>query len=319
MDAWLSKFSHHFPLWIITGSVLAFWHPPLFTWFTGPWITIGLGIIMLGMGLTLQVEDFTRILKFPRWVLVGVALQFTVMPFCGWSLARLLDLPDAYAVGLILVACCPGGTASNVICYLARANLALSVTLTTFSTMIAVAATPWLISMLAGTYLPIDAWGLFKSCLQVILLPVTVGLLFNRYIPTATRQLSRFSPSVAVIVIVLIVGSILGAGQEQALSVGPRLLLGVVLLHGIGFLLGYWISFWLDRNTNVARTVSIEVGMQNSGLGAHLARSHFPVGSGVDIPSALSALTHCLYGSIVAAWWRRKAVTNSIDKIAVEQ
>lgn len=128
----------------------------------------------------------------------------------------------------------------------------------------------------------------------------------NRYAPKVTRQLSRFSPSVAVIVIVLIVASILGASREQAITFGPRLLVGVVSLHGIGFLLGYWFAYWLDRKPDIARTVSIEVGMQNSGLGAHLARSHFPAGSGVDIPSALSALTHCLYGSAVAAWWRGK-------------
>lgn len=269
---------------------------------------------MLGMGLTLRIEDFTRILKCPRWVLVGVALQYTVMPLCGWLLARLLNLPDAYAVGLILVACCPGGTASNVICYLARANVALSVTLTTFSTMIAVAATPWLIATLAGSYLPIDAWGLFKSCLQVILLPVTVGLLLSHYSPTTTQKLAQFSPAVAVIVIALIVGSILGAGREQALTSGPNLLLGVILLHGTGFILGYWVSYWVDRNAEVARTVSIEVGMQNSGLGAHLARSHFPVGSGVDIPSAMSALVHCLYGSVVAAWWRGRKILKDTYK-----
>jgi len=306
MNNFLRQFANAFPLWIIIFSGLSLWHPQWFTWFSGNWITIGLGIIMLGMGLTLTLEDFTRVFKFPRWVLVGVLLQFTVMPLLGWSLGHLLNLPPAYAVGLILVACCPGGTASNVICYLARGNVALSVTLTTFSTMIAIGATPWLTAMLAGSYMPVSASALFYSTVQVVLLPITLGVLLNSFAPKITRVMVPFSPAVAVIVIVLIVASILGSGSEKILSSGPNLLVGVLLLHAFGFALGYGLSYWVNRNKNVARTVSIEVGMQNSGLGAHLARSHFPVGSGVDIPSALSALTHCIYGSIAAAIWSRR-------------
>jgi BASS family bile acid:Na+ symporter len=306
MDRFFHFFANAFPLWILLCSGLSLMHPAWFTWFSGPWITIGLGIIMLGMGLTLTLEDFTRVFRFPRWVLAGVALQYTVMPLSAWCLARLFKLPDAFAVGLILVACCPGGTASNVICYLARANVALSVTLTTFSTLLAVAATPWLTAMLAGSYMKVNAVGLFISTVQVVLIPVIAGVLLNRFAPRLTRQVSRVSPSIAVIVIVLIVASILGSGQEKILHAAAPLLASVLLLHGSGFLLGYWFSWWLNGNEQVARATSIEVGMQNSGLGAHLARSHFPLNSGVDIPSALSALTHCLYGSVIAAWWRRK-------------
>lgn len=305
MDSLLQKFSNLFPVWIIICSALALWQPQWFTWFSGNWITIGLGIIMLGMGLTLTLEDFTRVLKFPRWVLSGVFLQYTVMPICGWSIAQLLNLPKAYAVGLILVACCPGGTASNVICYLARGNVALSVTLTTFSTMIAIAATPWLTSLLAGSYMPVNAGALFYSTVQVVLLPVTLGVLLNKFVPTITGQMARYSPAVAVVVIILIVASILGAGSDQILQSGPYLILGVMMLHAVGFTVGYALSYWMSRNKGVARTVSIEVGMQNSGLGAHLARTHFPAGSGVDIPSAVSALTHSIFGSIIAAIWRR--------------
>jgi len=314
MNKLLTHFSNAFPLWVILCSGLALWQPQWFTWFSGRWITLGLGVIMLGMGLTLTIEDFTRVFKFPRWVVGGVLLQFTVMPFFGWGLGHLLNLPKAYAVGLILVSCCPGGTASNVICYLARGNVALSVTLTTFSTMIAIAATPWLTAMLAGSYMEVNAMALFYSTVQVVLLPVTLGVLLNRYLPDITKQLSRFSPSVAVIVIVLIVASIIGSGREKIIDSGPYLLLGVLLLHAFGFGLGYGISYLMNRNKSVARTVSIEVGMQNSGLGAHLARSHFPAGSGVDIPSALSALTHCIYGSIAAALWRRKPVEQMHQK-----
>ena len=305
MDNLLTRFANAFPLWVFACSALALWHPPLFTWFSGPWITWGLGVIMLGMGITLTAEDFTRVLQFPSWVAAGVVLQYTVMPLSGWAIANLLALPDAFAVGLILVACCPGGTASNVVSYLARANLALSVTLTTLSTILAVAMTPWLTAQLAGARMPVDAWGLFTSTVQVVLLPVTVGVLLNRFSPQLTAQVVRVSPSVAVIVIALIVASVLGAGREKVLDAGPRLLAGVVLLHACGFGFGYVLSKLWNRSETVARTVSIEVGMQNSGLGAHLARTHFPAGSGVDIPSAISALTHCMIGSLLAAIWRR--------------
>jgi BASS family bile acid:Na+ symporter len=305
MDNFFSRFANAFPLWVVGCSALSLWQPTLFTWFTGPWITYGLGVIMLGMGITLTTEDFTRVLKFPSWVFAGILLHYTVMPLSGWSLAKLFALPDNYAVGLILVACCPCGTASNVISYLARANVALSVTLTTLSTVIAVAMTPLLTAMLAGSRLPIDGWGLFISTFQVVLLPVALGVLLNRFAPRLTLQATRVSPSIAVIVIALIVASVLGAGRDQVLTAGPRLLAAVFLLHISGFVFGYLLSKIWHRRESVARTISIETGMQNSGLGALLARKHFPAASGVDIPSAISALTHCIIGSLLAAIWRR--------------
>lgn len=301
----LARFTNAFPLWVALCSALALWHPAWFTWFTGPWITYGLGVIMLGMGITLKLEDFTRVLQFPSWVAAGLILQYTVMPLSGWLIAKLLALPDAYAVGLILVACCPGGTASNVVSYLARANVALSVTLTTLSTILAVVMTPWLTAELAGSRMPVDAWGLFVSTLQVVLLPVAVGVALNRLAPRLTAQAAIVSPAIAVVVIALVVASVLGSGRDKVLTAGPTLLLAVFLLHTSGFGFGYLLSKVWNRSETVARTIGIEVGMQNSGLGALLARTHFPAGSGVDIPSAISALTHCIIGSLLAAIWRR--------------
>jgi len=305
LHKFFTAFANAFPAWVLIASALALWHPAWFTWFTGPWITYGLGVIMLGMGITLTTDDFTRVLAFPSWVMAGILLHYTVMPFSGWALAKMLHLPDNYAVGLILVACCPCGTASNVVSYLARANVALSVTLTTLSTMIAVAMTPLLTALLAGSLMHVDAWGLFLSTAQVVLLPVIVGVALNRFFPQVTAHATKVSPSIAVIVIALIVASVLGAGREQVMTSGPRLLVGVVSLHVSGFLCGYLLSKLWHKRESVARTISIETGMQNSGLGAQLARKHFPAGSGVDIPSAISALTHCLLGSALAAVWRR--------------
>jgi bile acid:Na+ symporter, BASS family len=299
-----------FPVWVIVASALALWYPPLFTWFTGPLITIGLGVIMLGMGLTLTLDDFKRILKFPHWVFLGVLLQYTVMPALGWGLGYLFGLPTPFAVGLILVSCCPGGTASNVISFLARANVALSVSMTAISTFLAVILTPLLTTWLVGNRVEVDALGLFLSACQVVLLPVTVGVLLNTFFHKVTEKILPFSPFAAVLMITLIVASIIGKGKEQILESGFSLIGAVWILHLAGFILGFVFSYLLTRNKWVSRTVSIEVGMQNSGLGVVLARQNF-VNPLVAIPSAISSLTHCIIGSVVAALWRRDAEAQS--------
>jgi BASS family bile acid:Na+ symporter len=306
MTALLDRATRAFPVWVLAASLGAVLWPPAFTWFSGPFIAYGLGLIMLGMGLTLRIEDFTRVARYPSWVLTGLVLQYTVMPATGWVLAKLFRLPAPLAVGLVLVACCPGGTASNVISYLAKANVALSVTMTALSTMAAVVMTPSLTQVLAGSRMNVDGWGLFVETLKVVVLPVVLGALLNRFAPAFTRKATVVSPLVAVLLIAMIVASILGAGLSKIAEGGLRLVGAVLSLHLSGFGLGYLLSRMLSRNESVARTVSIEVGMQNSGLGAHLARSNFPAGLGVDVPSALSALTHCVYGSLVAAVWQRR-------------
>lgn len=296
-----------FPVWVSIAAIVALIRPELLTWFHGPFITVGLGIIMLGMGLTLSVDDFKGILLYPAWVLTGVVLQYTVMPFLGWSLSYAFNLPTPLAVGLILVACCPGGTASNVVTYLARGHVALSVVMTACSTLLAVIMTPLLTAWLAGSRIPVDASGLFISTLQVVILPIAVGIWMQKYLPKLTQTVLPFSPFAAVIVIALIVGSIIGSGKDIILESGLRLLGAVFGLHAFGFLLGYWLSRAINRNRIVARTISIEVGMQNSGLGVVLARAHFS-NPAVAIPSAISSLTHCLIGSFCAAVWRLRKI-----------
>jgi bile acid:Na+ symporter, BASS family len=293
-----------FPVWVLGASIVALVKPATFTWFSGPAIPVGLAIIMLGMGLTLAVEDFERVARRPVPALCGVLLQYTVMPLLGWSLGYALGLPNQWAVGLVLVACCPGGTASNVICYLANADVALSVSMTSVSTLLAALMTPTLTALLAGSRVNVPAWGLFLSTVQVIVLPVIGGLLLRRYLPGVTRRILPGAPLAAVVMICLIVASVIGAGKEQILRAAAPLLAGVMLLHASGFLLGYVLSrLWL-RNENLARTISVEVGMQNSGLGVVLARQNFP-NPAVAIPSAISSLTHSLIGSLLAAIWRK--------------
>ncbi len=300
----LSWITAAFPLWILLACVASMIHPPLFTWFSGPFITVGLGLIMLGMGLTLKLEDFRGVVEHPLQVALGVGLQYTVMPALGWSLGYLFGLSTELAVGLALVACCPGGTASNVIAYLARANVALSVTLTACSTLLAALATPALTTLLVGSRVDVDTMGLLISTIEVILLPVAAGVLLNRFAPRLSQHLLPVAPVLAVVMIVMIVASVIGAGRDVIIDAAPALLLSVVTLHACGFGLGYWITRLQGRDAKSARTIAIEVGMQNSGLGVVLARQNFDSAL-VAIPAAISSLCHCLIGSLLAAIWRR--------------
>lgn len=300
-----------FPAWVLIASIIALAYPPAFTWFSGWMIPAGLGMIMLGMGVTLTIDDFRRVARFPGRVAAGVALQYGVMPALGWSLATLYGLPAPLAVGLILVASCPGGTASNVICYLAKGDVPLSVTMTSISTLLAIAATPFFATLLAGSRVDVPALGLFLTTVQVVLVPVAAGVIMNRYLPRVTARVLPVMPLVAVLFITLIVASIIGAGREEILRAGWKLVAAVFSLHAGGFFLGYLATIALTRDVLAARTISIEVGMQNSGLGAVLARTNF-ANPATAIPSAISSLFHSLIASLLAAWWKRSADTYRI-------
>ncbi|MCG6195337.1 bile acid:sodium symporter family protein [Leptospira sp. FAT2] len=293
-----------FPVWVLTGSVLSFFFPQWFTWFTGPWITYGLGFTMLGMGITLLPRDFRDVFQTPVPVLAGVVLQYTVMPLSGWEIGILLDLPAPLATGLIVVSCCPGGVASNVITYLAKGDLALSVSMTASSTILSVFMTPLLTLFLIGKGVEASASGLFLDTFQVVILPVALGVLLNFYLPQISKRIQTVSPLVAVLLITMIVSSILGAGREKILQSAVRLIAAVVGLHSSGFFFGYILSWLFIRKQKTSRTISIEVGMQNSGLGVVLSRNNFPDPL-VAIPAAISSLVHSLIGSLLAAFWRK--------------
>jgi BASS family bile acid:Na+ symporter len=300
-----------FPLWVLLASLLALWRPAIFTWFSGSSITVGLAIIMLGMGLTLETADFGRVLRHRRLVALGVTLQYTIMPLTGWGIARIFDLPTPFAVGLILVSCCPGGTASNVVSYLARADVPLSVAMTAISTLLAAVMTPTLTALLASSRIDVPATGLFLSTVQVVIVPVVVGLMMRRWAPRLTAAVLPAAPLVAVLMITLIVASIIGAGRDDILTAGVRLVAAVFTLHAAGFAMGYGAARLATADRAAARTVSIEVGMQNSGLGVVLARQNFasPL---VAIPSAISSLFHSLIASALAGLWRRTATRDPL-------
>ena len=302
----ISKITNGFPFIVLLASTLSFFNPSLFTWFSGDLITYGLGVIMLGMGITLSLDDFKGVMKYPKLVFLGLILQYTIMPYSGWFCGKVFNLSTPFAVGLILVACCPGGTASNVITYLARANVVLSVTMTAISTLISILLTPALTLLLTGDRIEVNAIGLFTSTLQVVILPIVIGLLMNRFTPKITKQITPVMPLVSVLFISLIVASIIGSSRDEIVKGGLSLIAAVFSLHTLGFLFGYIFSKIISKDEIASRTISIEVGMQNSGLGVVLARANFanPL---VAIPSAISSLFHSLIASLLAAYWRRRS------------
>jgi BASS family bile acid:Na+ symporter len=254
----------------------------------GRTVTWALSLTMLGMGLTMETSDILDAVQSPRQVAVGVALQFTIMPLLAFALTRLLPLPTPMAVGLILVGCCPGGTASNVVSYIAAASVALSVVLTGCSTLLASVMTPALCATLAGTLVPVPAAGLMVSTAQVVLAPIALGIVLKQVAPAAVAAAAPFCPPVAVATVALICASVIGGSAAAVRSAGPLLLCAVFLLHAGGFALGYAGAAVSGFPERVRRTVSIEVGMQNSALGCVLALAHF-----ADPLTAVPAAVRC--------------------------
>lgn len=301
----IEKFARAFPLWVTLASLLALVHPPLFTWFIeGDYVTPGLQVIMLAMGLTLEFQDFERVARQKRLVALGVLLQFTIMPALGFLVAKTMRLPGPLAAGLVLVCCCPGGTASNVIAFLARADVALSVAMTATSTLLAALLTPTLSAFLIGTQIEVDVVSLYWTTAQVVLIPVVFGVALRRLAGQILAPVLPALPALAVVAIVLIVAGIIGVQKERVLASGVLAVTAVVITHGLAFLLAYVVAKWCGAPLSARRSIAIEVGMQNSGLGVVLARASFPDPL-VAVTPAISAVIHCLYGSGVAAAWSR--------------
>ncbi len=234
-----------------------------------------LGVIMFGMGLTLKAEDFRVVFSRPRDVLIGCLAQFTVMPLLAFALTRIFSLDDALAVGVILVGCCPGGTASNVITYLAKGDMALSVGMTATSTLLAPVLTPLLVWLFAGETVDVNVWGMLLSILWVVILPIALGLLVKRLWPKATDRATSYLPALSSIAICLIVMIVIAANAHKLLSGGLIIVLVVILHNVCGLAIGYLIGYLLKLTPAKRRAISVEVGMQNSGLASSLATLHF--------------------------------------------
>lgn len=304
----LQRLTLLFPLWMVLAGALALSSPEwLLPLNQGPVVVLILAFVMLCMGLTLTFDDFRRIARMPRVVAIGFAAQYSIMPLLAWGIAAGLDLPVHFAVGLILVGCCPGGTASNLVSYIAKADVALSVVMTICSTLAAVILTPVLTQLFAGTLVPVDTWMLFKQTLQVVILPVVLGVFLNRWVPQLVQRVMPVAPLLSVLGVCVICAVVFAANAETILTHGGALILAVALLHGGGFLIGYQFARILGCQTQSARTISIEVGMQNSGLAIVLAKQAFPMLPLAPVVGAISVLMHSLVGSSLAALWRARS------------
>lgn len=306
MQRILNAVTGYYPFWLVGCVVVALVNPASFLWFNGAWITVALGTVMLGMGLTLTVGDFRRLLSAPGALSLGFLAHYTIMPLSGWLIGRMLQLEPGMAVGLILVASCPSGTASNVVCYLAKADVALAVSVTLTSTLFAFATTPLWCQLLAGHYVPVDSAGLCLSTLKVVVAPLLIGVLCNWRAPSLVKNVSRFGPAISVIAVVLITAGIVAQNAAAVISNAGKLIVAALLLHIFGFVLGYLVARLLRYPTITARTIAIEVGMQNGGMAAMLAKKNFPTQPLAAVPAVFSGVMQNLIGSVIAAWWRRR-------------
>jgi len=306
MKRFIDWFNNLYPVWLVSLATAAFFWPPLMLWFTGPWIFWSLALSMLGMGLTLSVADFRNIARMPGSVALGFASQYTLMPLTGWAVATALQLESSVAVGIILVASCPGGMASNMISYLAGADVALSVVLTLASTLLSFVFTPLWCSALACRYVPVDALGMCLSALEMVVAPVVLGVLIRWKLPRTADKIGACGPTIAVIAFTLVSGGIVAASAESIAGSFGKLALAATLLHICGFALGYAVTKLLRYSERVARTVSIEVGMQNGGMASVLARQHFPTMPLAAAAAVFSGVIQNIIGGLLASWWKSR-------------
>ncbi len=296
----LNRYNSLFPLWAVLLSLWAYLQPGFFTPGAAAIVPM-LSLVMFFMGLSLGFEDFRRIFRAPRAIVIGVVLQFLLMPALAWSIAQLLQLPGQLAAGLIIVGCCAGGTASNVICYLAKGNVALSISMTLVSTLVGVLATPLLCWLYISQAIEVDRLSMLLSICKMVLFPVVLGVALNHFFHRGIKMLAPLLAALSIATIVLIIAIIVALNQDRLGSIGLLTLLAVVLHNGFGIAGGYGCSRLLGMDRRDSRTIAIEVGMQNSGLGVALALKYFsPVAA---LPGALFSIWHNLAGSALAAYW----------------
>lgn len=289
---------------IIIFSVLAFFWQDGFAWTTN-YTSVFLGIAMFGMGLTIKMGDFQIVFTHPKEILIGCVAQYTVMPLVAWLLAVMLHLPEDLIIGVILVGCCPGGTASNVITYIAGGDVPLSVGMTIISTLIAPLMTPLLVYVIAGAWVEVSFWAMVLSVVKVILIPVLLGILLRSLFGRQIQKISEVLPLISVVSIVMIISGIVAVNAEKIVSSGI-LVLGVVMLHNLfGMGLGLGVAKVMKVEYSKATAIAIEVGMQNSGLAVSLATANFAANPLATLPGAIFSVWHNISGSIFASIRRR--------------
>jgi len=293
----------YFPLLAIVAAAIGFLLPQMFrplSDFIVPLLTL----IMFAMGMTLTFRNFKSVLEEPLKIALGTSLQFILMPLTAFLISHLFSMERELMVGMILVGCCPGGTASNVVCYLAKGDLALSISLTMASTFLSVIATPFLTLLYLGQAIEVPILAMMLSILQMVILPVFAGLILNTYFNDSLAKLISALPAISVLAIVLIIGIVVALNSDNLVVISGLLLIAVILHNLLGICSAYVISKRFNYDDKTCRTIAIEVGMQNSGLGVALATQFYS--SLAALPGAVFSLWHNLSGSLLAGYWSRK-------------
>lgn len=293
--------------WIVLAiAALALFLPGTCLWIQTKWINYLLMVVMFGMGLTMKLSDFAVVFMKPRDVVIGCASQFILMPLLAFALGKIFGLSDELLVGVVLVGTCPGGTSSNVITYLSKGDTALSVGMTSINTLLAPLLTPALTYLYLRTTVSVDVMSMFLSIIQVVLIPIGLGLLINKLFGQYTQKITDFLPTVSVTAICLIVAAVVSHNSEKILSTGP-VIFAVVILHNLlGYLCGYLIAVLFRMDLPRKKAVAIEIGMQNSGLATSLAGSAFPDLAMATVPGAIFSVWHNISGAILAGFFNRR-------------
>ena len=294
-----------FPLWAVLLSVLAYFLPEFFIPFKGYIIPL-LMVIMLAMGLTLSPKDFKQVGKNTKAVGVGVLLQFLVMPITALLIATLFGFDEELTIGMLLVGSVAGGTSSNVMCYLAKGDTALSISMTAISTLLGVVLTPLLVSWMIGTAVDVPVSSMLMSLVKIVLIPVAIGVLINTLAHDAVRKTEAALPYISMFAIVFIIAIVVALSAEKLASVGALVALAVVIHNGIGLLLGYSVTALLGFDKRICRTIAFEVGLQNSGLASALAIKFFTPAAA--LPGSIFSVWHNISGSLIASYWSKKPV-----------
>lgn len=302
ISAWIAA---HITLIVVLVTAVALFFPSSFVWMDTSSITPMLGVVMFGMGLTLSPSDFRPVLQRPKDILIGEIAQFLIMPSLAWLICKILSLPEELSLGVILVGCCPGGTASNVICYLAKGDVALSVAMTGVSTLLAPILTPALVWLLAGESVEVDIVSMFLSIVQVVILPIVLGLAANYYFKRTTRRIIPLLPMISTLSIAFIIGIIVAHNSSSILACSLIVAIAVILHNVLGLVLGYGLSALTGSEPSRRSAIAIEVGMQNSGLATSLATTHFAMFPMAAVPGAMFSVWHNFSGSIAAQIFRR--------------
>ena len=301
-------------LLVLLVAAVAMFVPASFDWIETKTINPMLGVIMFGMGLTLSPKDFQIVLSRPKDILIGCLAQFTIMPLLAWLLTLAFSLPKELALGVILVGCCPGGTASNVITYLAKGDLALSVGMTACSTLLAPIVTPLLVWLMAGTMVNVDTLGMLLSIVYVVIAPIIAGLLCQHFLPQLTKAVTPYLPAFSSLAIAITVGIVVSHNADR-LMLGGMIVILVVILHNLlGLSLGFAIGRLLRLEKPKCVALSIEVGMQNSGLASSLANMHFAAYPLATVPGAIFSVWHNISGALAARIFSNSKHINSIFK-----